>query len=237
MGPQDRDGRRRDPHRHRKMAPPRPARHRQADMADLISLLGCAALILRHGAVRGSAMNIPRAVGVVLLGLWIAGRDAHAEECRLHLVSSLQIQASDNAVLVPATVNGVPQFMLVDTGGYSSEVTDDVAKAQKMTPRTIVSGLKVYRANGSKLTSVRDCERSRRGLRSYAGLGISAPYGRTIVGRGRNCRDFSSRFPQPFRRGFRLRRKKDEPVFAGPLRRQGRLLESHLCGRSIYVVG
>lgn len=62
---------------------------------------------------------------------------AAADSCPpLSIVASVDMQiAADNRPYVPVTINGVPKSMLVDTGGFFTEMFEPVVDELKLTPR------------------------------------------------------------------------------------------------------
>jgi predicted aspartyl protease len=66
-----------------------------------------------------------------------AGSAAAAENCPpLVMITSVDLQiGSDGRIYVPTTINGAKKSMLVDTGGFFTEITQPVSEELKLAPR------------------------------------------------------------------------------------------------------
>jgi hypothetical protein len=47
-----------------------------------------------------------------------------AEECKLTLLTSLQMQPVGSVMSVPVTIENLPKFMLLDTSGFTSQLSN-----------------------------------------------------------------------------------------------------------------
>ena len=71
-------------------------------------------------------MRRPAIFGLMLLTAGTTG--AMAAECTLTRITSLDLlMPNDQRALVPITINDVPKLMLLDTGGYTTQISPDVA--------------------------------------------------------------------------------------------------------------
>ena len=67
---------------------------------------------------------------LMLIGL--AG-PARSEDCKpLKLLNSVPLEMRGARVLVPVTINGTPQKMLLDTGGITSQISEKIAQDAKL---------------------------------------------------------------------------------------------------------
>jgi hypothetical protein len=68
----------------------------------------------------------PAIFGLALLAVGTTG--ALAAECTLTQVTSLDLlMPNDQQAFVPVTINNIPKLLLLDTGGYTSQIAPEVA--------------------------------------------------------------------------------------------------------------
>jgi len=94
-----------------------------------------------------------RLAAVILIALLAAlPADAADTQCALKRYASLDMQEDQSGrVLVEVTVNHTPRWMLVDTGGATSEIGEDVLSALQIKQYPLAPGLHVYAVNGSEI--------------------------------------------------------------------------------------
>jgi len=95
-----------------------------------------------------------RLAAVILIALLAAlPADAADTQCGLKRYASLDMQEDQSGrVLVEVTVHHTPRWMLVDTGGATSEIGEDVLSALQIKQYPLAPGLHVYAVNGSEIT-------------------------------------------------------------------------------------
>jgi predicted aspartyl protease len=82
------------------------------------------------------------AVAVVALSLCASAQALAAETCHLTILTSLDMKMADSGlVFVPMLVGGTKQNMLIDTGGFFSELTGAAVNEMKLTPHHAEIGL------------------------------------------------------------------------------------------------
>jgi predicted aspartyl protease len=60
------------------------------------------------------------------------------EECKLHRIASLPMTRAGTLITIPVSVNGKELHFLVDTGGYVTSISQDVAASLKLEPHNIM---------------------------------------------------------------------------------------------------
>ncbi len=82
-----------------------------------------------------------------------AAANAAEPQCGLKRYASLDMQDDQyGRVMVQVMVNHTPRWLLVDTGGATSEINEDVLTALQIKEYPLAAGLHVYAANGSEIT-------------------------------------------------------------------------------------
>jgi len=83
---------------------------------------------------------------LVLIAAALLGLPARAaEDCHLLRIVSLDMEFVGNGVVVPVAIGDHPLHMLVDTGGYLTAFTEDVAKALDLHVESLpASGMSIY---------------------------------------------------------------------------------------------
>lgn len=76
---------------------------------------------------------------------------AHAEECRLEMVASVEMTPSDDGLLIPVSINGTQKMMMVNTGSPLSSMDPQAATDLKLISHDIVQG-GIYTASGRLYT-------------------------------------------------------------------------------------
>src|SRR5438874_1623952 len=80
--------------------------------------------------------------------LWLGGAAAaQSEECKpLRMLNSVPLEMRGAQILVPVTINGNSQKMLLDTGGITSQISENFARDAKLRLRD--SHLRLIGVNG-----------------------------------------------------------------------------------------
>lgn len=80
-----------------------------------------------------------------------------ADECGpLRIVSSVKMMGMDSSKLVPVTINGVPKLLLLDTGGYMSQLSRDAVEELKLQRHDSALSLADVSGNVSKSYVIAD---------------------------------------------------------------------------------
>src|SRR4051812_21349001 len=80
--------------------------------------------------------------------LWLGGMaSAQGQECKpLRMLNSVPLEMRGAQILVPVTINGTSQKMLLDTGGVTSQISENFARDAKLRLRD--SHLRLISVNG-----------------------------------------------------------------------------------------
>jgi hypothetical protein len=98
------------------------------------------------GAMRKTAITVLLAAATAA-----AAAPAHAADCNLKILASVEtVRGAGDGILVPVTIGGTKKNLLLDTGGYISEITPQVADAQGLERKNM--GLFQYNAWGHPAT-------------------------------------------------------------------------------------
>lgn len=99
-------------------------------------------------------MRLLASVVVVLLAASPAiAADTPDTQCGLKRYASLDMREDQyGRVLVEVMVNHTPQWLLVDTGGATTEISEDVIGSLHIKEYPLAPGLHVYAVNGSEIT-------------------------------------------------------------------------------------
>ena len=81
-----------------------------------------------------------------------------AEQCGLKRYVSLDMhEDADDQILVEITIAHTPRLMIVDTGGATSALSEDVVNELKL-PKKQIAGIYFYGGDGSKMTNFVDAD-------------------------------------------------------------------------------
>ncbi len=84
--------------------------------------------------------------------MMLAGSNAQAEECGLHLVTSVTMDMTGGMPLLPIGINNTPRRFLFDTAGVVTQISQPVVDELKL--RTTGSPLKLLDVNGNASTEM-----------------------------------------------------------------------------------
>src|SRR5258707_15192231 len=91
-----------------------------------------------------------------LFSLLLAGGPALAQDCgTLKTISSVTLQPSESRLqeLVPVKINGTDKRLLLDTGGYTSQLTQETVDALKLPTGGFLGGMKYIGGSNSAVSS------------------------------------------------------------------------------------
>ena len=94
-----------------------------------------------------------RPAGVVLFLYFLFGSTAHADECRLEQVASLDMTQAPQGLIVPVSIEGTTNSMIVDTGAPLSTVDPKVATELHLTTHRIRQGA-MFTSGGQQFTDM-----------------------------------------------------------------------------------
>jgi len=91
---------------------------------------------------------------IITIALMTASSASAADtQCGLKRYASLDMQEDQaGRVMVEVMVNHTPRWVLVDTGGATSEISEDVLNALQIKQYPLAAGMHVYTSNGSEIT-------------------------------------------------------------------------------------
>jgi predicted aspartyl protease len=95
-------------------------------------------------------------IGLIACAL-LAGGPALAQDCgTLKTISSITLQPSETRLqeLVPVKINGTDKHLLLDTGGYTSQLTPETVEALKLPTGGSLAGMKFIGGSNSAVSSV-----------------------------------------------------------------------------------
>ena len=100
--------------------------------------------------------GVKLAVGAAMFGLLMLGGPALAQDCgTLKTVSSVTLQPSETRLqeLVPVKINGTDKRLLLDTGGYTSQLTQETVDALKLPTGGSLGTMKYIGGSNSAVSS------------------------------------------------------------------------------------
>ena len=115
----------------------------------------------------GSAMR-NLTIGLITCAL-LAGGPALAQDCgTLKTISSVTLQPSETRLqeLVPVKINGTDKRLLLDTGGYTSQLTQETVDALKLPTGGFLGGMKYIGGSNSAVSSASVAEFQIGGMRA-----------------------------------------------------------------------
>jgi len=96
-------------------------------------------------------MRLPATIVAALLAA--SSANAAEPQCGLKRYASLDMQDDQyGRVMVEAMVNHAPRWVLVDTGGATSEIGEDVLRALQIKEYPLAAGIHFYTMDGSEIT-------------------------------------------------------------------------------------